>query len=79
MSNVVSINGEKVIAPGETSEELVTRLEELLERAKSGDIHGIHAIVVHRDESITTCRTLIGNYRSIGAVTSMLIDMVKEM
>lgn len=79
MSNVISLNGEELLSPGETCHELITELEELLERARSGDLHGIHAVLVHSDQSITKCRTLTANYRSVGAAFSMAMDMSKEM
>lgn len=79
MSNVVNINGDEVLLPREACEELIVVMEELLERARSGDLHGIHAVLVHGDQSISTRRTLTPTYKSIGAVFVMGTEMVKEM
>jgi hypothetical protein len=79
MSNVVNFNGDEVLLPMEPCDELVSRLEDLLERAKSGDIHGISAVLTHGDGSVSIVRTLTPNYRAIGAVFSMATDMAKEI
>lgn len=79
MSNVVNLSGEEIMVPGESSEELVKTIEKLLERAKSGDLHGIHAVMVHSDQCVSSVSTLKPTYRAIGALVTMVSDLAKEM
>lgn len=82
MSNnerVVSLYGDVILQPYQPVEETISKLEELLERAKVGDIKGFHAILVYGDDTVGYARTLHPSYRSLGAVAALATDMATEL
>ena len=58
--------GASVCAPGEVNAEAVAEIEQLLERARSGDVQGIAIAYVHGDGA-TNCTYGGGvNFRPVG-------------
>lgn len=51
MSSVVSLHGKPLYTP-ETNAAVVACLEEWLERARSGEVHGVAIAVLYRDDSL---------------------------
>ena len=70
-SKVVSLTGAEVIPPGTVRPELVAELESLLEMAKSGEIEGIAAAVLYRDDCTT--------FRLKGRMSRALIGVIEMM
>lgn len=82
MSNsdrVISLYGDVIAQPFEPVEETVAKLEDLLERARTGEIKGFHAVLVHGDDTVGFARTLLPTYRSLGAVQSLATEMAIEL
>lgn len=82
MSNndsVVSLYGDVIAQPFQPVEETVSKLESLLERAKAGDIKGVHAVLVHGDDTVGFARTLLPTYRTVGAVFALATEMSNEL
>lgn len=53
MSNIVSLSGDPIPAPGEADPKIVEICESLLEMASSGEIIGIAASVIRPDDTAT--------------------------
>lgn len=51
MSSVVSLHGKPLYTP-ETNAAVVASLEEWLERARSGEVHGIAIAALYRDDAV---------------------------
>lgn len=67
---VVSMNGLPVTAPGEVSKETVEHLEDLLERAKSGEVIGFVGVAMDRDETVAYHGAgRIASYQIMGALS----------
>lgn len=82
MSNserVVSLYGDIIAQPFQPVEETISKLENLLERAKAGEIKGIHAVLVHGDDTVGYARTLLPSYRALGAVFALATEMSNEL
>lgn len=82
MSNsdrVVSLYGDIVAQPYQPVEETIEKLEELLERAKSGDVKGFHAVLVYGDDTVGISRTLMPSYRAVGALHALVVEMSTEL
>lgn len=78
MSAVVSLRGEEIWTKGEPKEEVVTMLEQALELAKRGEIHGAHIVLVHDDGvarkgSVGRC-----NYATIGCTSVLLKSLIED-
>lgn len=48
---VISIRGEEILLPGVPNDKLITDIQELLEKAKSGEISGLAWASLHRDDA----------------------------
>jgi hypothetical protein len=79
MSNLVSLRGEALRSPGEVNPEVVALAEELLELARSGEIHSLIAIFVHADESVGSLQRGMSSYRLIGMMTKTIHDICASM
>lgn len=75
MSNLVSLRGEAILAPGEVNPEVVEIAEKLLDMARSGEINAIVAFTTHADDGISTFRRGTTSYRLIGTITAALHEM----
>jgi hypothetical protein len=72
MSNVVSISGDRVPQAGEPNPRLVESLEDLLERARSGEVQGVAYAALDRDNlAHWCCGGLVGCYSVLGALTCL--------
>lgn len=79
MSNLVSLRGEEIPAPGEVNPEVVALAEELLELARSGEIHTLQAIFIHADETVGARQRGSTNYRLLGMLTKIIHDICADM
>lgn len=73
--NVTSLHG-AVVPDGEPNPNCVAKLEELLERAKAGDVTGIALAALHSDNTASTA--VVGNvgpYSLLGAVDMARRDL----
>lgn len=78
MAEVVSISGDRIWSKGTPEEEVVTMLEEALELARRGEIHGAHIVLVHDDGvarkgSIGRC-----NYATVGCAAVLLKSLIEN-
>ena len=79
MGEVRSLHGGE-IHTGEPNEDAIRCLEEILDRAKSGDVVGVQMVINYSDES--TGWTFGGVHwgtRTIGACFSMLQDIERNI
>lgn len=51
--SVVSLKGDPIVAPGTPNADLVTHLEEILEKARSGEISSLVYIALYHDDLTT--------------------------
>lgn len=79
MSNVVGLNGAPVPRAGEPRPEVVERLERLLEMARSGEIQGVGAAVLYRDDSTQVFAVGLATRGMLGAVTMLQIDVAHSL
>jgi len=79
MSNVVTMHGDKIVAPYEPVDNTIAELEGLLERAKSGEVKGIYAVIVHGDDSASCTSTLMASYRAVGALSTLAAELSLEI
>ena len=77
-SNIVSISGKRIFSKGVPQEDVIEMLEEILELARRGEIHGAHMVLVH-DDGIAR-KAMIGrcNYDAIGALTVLSHNLIVE-
>jgi hypothetical protein len=78
-NKVVSLYGDTIAQPFQPVDETIAKLEDLLEKAKSGEIKGFHAVLVHGDDTVSFARTLLPSYRALGAVAALVSDMSNEL
>lgn len=71
MSEIVSLRGERIEPPGEPNAAVVKLAEEALERAKSGDLRGLHLVFYHSDDTHV--------YRSAGELAMATIGCVERL
>lgn len=79
---ITSIHGHAIAPPGEPNQQAIDTLTELLEMAKSGEIVGVAASVMHFD-SLSSFRVSgrVGGYSMLGALSvieRVLIDINEE-
>ena len=74
-TKVVSVHGGPVPMARENSPALIQHLEEMLEQAKSGEILGMAAAIMHRDR--TTAYSVVGVIEGFSMVGAL--EMAKTM
>lgn len=67
--SVVSLKGDPVVAPGTPNPDLIVHLEEMLEKARSGEISSIAYVVLYRDE--------LTSYHWIGRMTRAVLGSLE--
>jgi hypothetical protein len=77
-SAVVSLRGEPIWSRGVPRQDVVEMLEEILELARRGEIHGTHMVLVH-DDGVAR-KAMIGrcNYAAIGCLAALSAAMIEE-
>ena len=80
MSNVIPFHkGDVVIATGEPRESVIKAIEDLLERARSGDIQGMaYAALYHDSLASWGIVGLCGPHSLIGAVEVMKANLIRK-
>lgn len=68
---VVSLRGDPVMAPGEVSPSTVALAERILEMARSGEIQGLVAVMLHSDSAVS--------YDCTGAVTFSIVGKLTQV
>lgn len=81
MSKVVGIHGQDVPAAtaGEPREDVVVLAEWLAEAARSGEIIGIHAVFVFRDECTGTKRAGFQSYSVAGRMDALKTRILSDL
>lgn len=75
---VVSLQGKPLPVPGEPVEDVVKQLEDILQRAKSGEINGFVAVVTHADECVSAYQSIRPNLRVIGMLTVLAAEYASD-
>lgn len=78
-SQVVSLKGVPIYTRGVPHQDVVEMLEETLELAKRGEIHGVHLVLVHDDGVARKGRCGRVNYSVIGALTCLVSELIGEV
>jgi hypothetical protein len=83
MAEIYNLDGEPVIAaevtPGEPNPHVVSALEALLERARSGDMQGIAAVYLHTDGATGGVMAGLRNYALIGRMEEVKLDILDDL
>lgn len=77
-AEVVGIRGDPVVAAAERRQQVIDQLEELLERAKSGDIQGVQIVTLHSDGTVGYWPGGLIQYNLIGRMFAAAADMARE-
>lgn len=78
-AEIIGLRGEEIRPPGEVNPEVVALAEEMLERARSGEIHTLLAIYVHADETVGSRQRGVSSYRLVGMMTKMIHEICASM
>lgn len=78
-AKVVSMCGGEILPPGEPKPNVIKCCEELLERARSGELSGIYVVLQHSDEAHSY--QIVGpiGYATIGGAEVLKSLMVKDL
>jgi hypothetical protein len=76
---VVGLRGALVPQAMGANPDVVRMLEDMLERARSGQILGVSAVLQESDECCGTRRAGLISYRLLGFATAMLDDMNEDL
>jgi hypothetical protein len=77
LSNVIALNGGEVLGLAVPQESLIGALNELLERANSGELQGAAIALVDKDKLGGFCIAgVIGGYAILGAAMSMQVSLL---
>lgn len=77
-ADVVSLSGKPIYARGIPNDDLVEMIEEVLELARRGEIHGAHMVLVHDDGVARKASLGRVNYSVLGALAKMSHDLIVE-
>jgi hypothetical protein len=77
-SSVVSLTGDPIYARGVPQPEVIEVLEEILKLARLGEIHGVHAVLVHDDGVVRKAQVGRCNYAAIGCLAALSSIMIEE-
>lgn len=72
MSNIRSLHGAVILPPGQPDQNIIKVAEEILDRARSGDLNGLAYVMHHSDD--TTSYEYIGR---IDRATIGTLEMLK--
>lgn len=77
-SDVVSLHGNPIFVRGVPRPDVVEMLEEVLELARRGEIHGAHMVLVH-DDGVAR-KAMVGrcNYAAIGCIAVLSAALIEE-
>ena len=75
---VVSLQGKPLPVPGEPVEDVVKQLEDILERARSGEINGFVAVVTHADKLVSAYQSIRPNLRVMGMLTVLAAEYARD-
>jgi hypothetical protein len=76
---VVSLHGETLTPASEPVASVIEMVEELLEMAKSGELRGINAAMLCRDDQAQIMRAGLQGVTLLGAVVRLQNWMCREM
>jgi hypothetical protein len=76
---VVGLRGEIVPQAVGVVSDVVKLLEDMLERARSGDVVGVSVAVQHSDECCQWYRAGLSSYRLLGFVHGMAFEMTDQL
>jgi hypothetical protein len=77
-AEVVSLHGTRIYAKGVPCPDVIEMLEYLLDLARRGEIHGVHAVVTHDDGAAR--KGLVGRatYCTLGALSALHYQLLNE-
>lgn len=79
MGDIVSLHGDAITPPGEPVPSVVEWAEELLERARSGEVKGIACAVLFADNATGTSMRGALNFAIVGRMQAMSIELIDHL
>ena len=76
---VVSLTGAEIIPPGTPKPDLIALAEEILERARSGDLAGLSVVLKHADDTHSYRHHGPVAYATIGCIETLKAWMVEDI
>ena len=76
---VIGLRGQPVLATSQQNIDLVKRLEQLLEMARSGEAQGILGVYVYRDGSTGSISAGIHSYSLVGRAWSVFSQAARDL
>ena len=77
-SDVVSLHGKPIWSRGVARPDVVAMIEEVLELARRGEIHGAHMVLVHDDGFARKAMVGRCNYSALGALAVLSSALIAE-
>lgn len=77
--NVVSLNGAEIIAPGTPSPKVIVLCEDLLERARSGEIMGVSVVYAYSDGAFGQGHEGQISYGLVGALEALKVRLAGDV
>jgi hypothetical protein len=79
VEKIVGLRGGPVPQVMPANPDVVKLLEGLLERARSGDVLGVHVVMQHSDECCRWQRAGLCSYRLLGMLHGMAAELADEL
>jgi hypothetical protein len=79
LDNIVGLRGQPVTYLSKPEPDVVEQLEILLEKAKSGEIVGMAAAVLYKDDVANRCFHGIINYSMVGRLAELQGLLLKQL
>ena len=79
MSKVVSLSGEEVIPPGKPIESVVALAEEMLEKARAGEVQGLFLAANHGDGTYSHRMAGKANGGTVGYIERLKYCVCREL
>jgi hypothetical protein len=78
-AKVVSLRGGEIIPPGEPRPNVIALAEQILERAKSGDLMGLSAVLYHSDDTHSMRSEGRVTYATVGTFERLKHLLLRDM
>lgn len=78
-ARVVSLRGGEIQPPGEVRPNVVELAEEILERARSGEIMGLSAVLHHSDEACSFRHVGPTDFRVLGCLETLKAWIIQQI
>lgn len=77
-ADIISLSGRPIYSRGVVAEDVVAMLEEVLELARRGEIHGAHMVLVHDDGAARKACCGRVNYSVLGCLSFLKYELMRD-